>query len=592
MAKIFINRKESLLRLICIIALVLFASIYFQVKWLPRYPDPYGYLSNAAVLANAGYDWSSVTQEIQALYAGGYSICLVLFFWLAEDFLTLTKYIFAFNLICLCVLFYTLCQISNYILYNVNSIYRTLLCFAICVSPACFYPIFTVTPELLGMTLFAKLLHCLIKIEYRKVHTDILYLAGLFLTFFLILVHSRYLIVWACYFVGTVILVFQRRIKPYVGGIGFFILSIEVYLYRCFTKFLSTNVFAISNSDIAGTPNTLETQILKFFKYILNGERLNSVIENIITHSFYLIFSTYLLLAFFIIFCVKETRQIVLKRKINVFNVFAILSFWGILLLSAYTFMNPKRWDHLLYGRHVESVLPVIILISVCELQNEMNGRKRFLKISLVTAIFCILAGSLVKYRIVSENLTRSIPRTIPSLEFAYDYLKEDSEYFVVLGMAAAIVVIMLGILMKRYGNKQIFLYLILILIIINQIRSTNNAIRREEYDNVSQREPYLLFEKLMGYENLNIYATENGSYNYLLQLIAYKKPVTVVADEEIQDIVQTETNYVIYDQSGKASVTETSALVDIESIKGNIWVGGSEYINYLQSLEYALSVE
>lgn len=151
-----LENREKCLRYAFAILLFAFCIVFLMNSWVPRYPDPFGYLANAAGLS--GYNWQDTTMQIQRVYAAGYSLLLVPFFWICKSFVALSKCAYFLN-ICLFVIYYfILCRIADSILEDIFSKnVRSIICFIICLYPSNIYNIYTITPEILSLFLTSLL---------------------------------------------------------------------------------------------------------------------------------------------------------------------------------------------------------------------------------------------------------------------------------------------------------------------------------------------------------------------------------------------------------------------------------------------------
>ena len=559
--------------------IILFAVICeFITIWLPRYPDPFGYLANAAYFTSFKFNWSSVVACIQRLYAGGYSLILVPLMCIAKDYQTLSILTWGINLIFISILFYFLNKICDYILCDISYIYKTVLVLVICISPQCFYNLYTVTPEIACMAIFSAITYLVCKIE-REDSNRIYIIIGAILSCIMLLFHSRFIVIFLAYNLFIIISINKKKIDIISAIMAVVICIGGFILYKYYTNFLKINVFSIINS-IGG--NTIEAQSSKI-RYLLSREGLWSFVSNIITQLFYIIVITYGMCIFLIMSLLKNIKYFFCRKSIEADKVFVSLCFIGLLVISSFFLIKPSRIDHIVYGRYIESVVPVGIFFALSEATKNKNEIvKKGFQFSIC---LCIFAPYLIVNRISDLSLDKIIVRTALGISLFYDLISENINAFIVVGKLAALLIgftMFLFCYQKKYSKK-----ILLVLVLICQIFSTKSVMEREIDENRNIRMPYLQLQEIFDYQDVDIYVIDGqGGYNYLVQLMAFEKNVKVITLDEVDAIIQGNEAYFIYDQYKKYKGNNSKKINNI-GVKGYIWVGGNDYINYLQELGY-----
>lgn len=569
--------------------LFLFLLYYiFMYTWIPRYPDPFGYLANAAFFSGKEYDWKSISQQMGMVYSGGYSIIIIPFMKIINDILALIKSLFVLNALFLGMMFLVLVKITNIIYEDNEHGIMIFVCFCICISPMYSFYVCTVTPEILLDLIFVSTSYNIIRMSRRNNNRILYFLTSLELGFSLF-VHVRFLIIVISFILISILFLYEKKIHIRTACLGFLIMIASIYGQKLFNGYLGNNVYGINSNDIGTTANTLQTQYTKLYKYILNGDRIWAVLANTFTQYFYVIISTFFLGGVLLLITLKVIKKFYKHENIEIYIVWTILCSWMMLAASSYSAMNAKRWDHLLYGRYIAPIVPMIVVSCAKEIKS--INPKKCMVLGFAVALICELSGYILNYRIIKESITNSIPRSILGITLIYNWLGSNYENFIVLGKITALLAIFISMgLALRYQlitNKFISSFLLLLLAIF-EIGSSMHAFSRE-IDETEPRNKYTEFIDIYNYDDLKIYVTQD-SWNYLNQLMAYDKSVTIIDDEaDISEDLNG--NFIIFDKANILEGNMFSFFINTDVMKGNIYVGGDDYINYLENEGYQIGV-
>lgn len=565
-----LENREKCLRYAFAILLFAFCIVFLMNSWVPRYPDPFGYLANAAGLS--GYNWQDTTMQIQRVYAAGYSLLLVPFFWICKSFVALSKCAYFLN-ICLFVIYYfILCRIADSILEDIFSKnVRSIICFIICLYPSNIYNIYTITPEILSLFLTSLLFFLMIKFNSTK-NIKLMYIAAVIVGYF-ILVHSREIVIFCAFSLYVIYLAFIKDIdlKDFLKIL--LLLGISLLIYKTFNKYINNNILNIMKlPDGAYTPNSLESQLNKSHA-LFTMAGIKQLIKNICSQSFYIQTSTFGLFFVGIFYLIKKTFLNLLKKDGTAYYIFILLCILGMILLSAFFFINAERFDQIMYGRHIETIAPIIILVSFNGITNIIGD--------VISVLLTLFVGIVTIRRVSSLTFLGSIPRTICGWELFYDNMQTDNIWLLIL----CVLVILIGlsfIVIKKY-NKILFVELIGLMCVFSL--ASFNVINREVSDNNLTRASYYQLVIIMQYNNKKVYSTV-GKYNYIVQLMAYSEHVTVLKDDTLNN---NQGDYIIYTEKNlDHMMSDSFKKLKLElSNKGRIYIFGEKYIKYVENIGY-----
>lgn len=564
-----LENREKCLRYAFAILLFAFCIVFLMNSWVPRYPDPFGYLVNAAGLS--GYNWQDTTMQIQRVYAAGYSLLLVPFFWICKSFVALSKCAYFLN-ICLFVIYYfILCRIADFILEDIFSKnVRSIICFIICLYPSNIYNIYTITPEILSLFLTSLLFFLMIKFNSTK-NIKLMYIAAVIVGYF-ILVHSREIVIFCAFSLYVIYLAFIKDIdlKDFLKIL--LLLGISLFIYKTFNKYINNNILNIMKlPDGAYTPNSLESQLNKSHAlFTIAG--IKQLIKNICSQSFYIQTSTFGLFFVGLIYVIRQTFLNLLNKKEDKYYIFIFLSISGMVLLSAFFFIFPKRFDHVVYGRHIETIAPIIIMIAFIGIKSIFEN---------IMSVLMTLVTGLITFRQVSSlTFFGTIPRTICGWELFYDNMQINDIWIIIL----CVVVIFVGLFLFFTRNNKKLLLVELVFMTIIFLISSYKVINRELADNELYRAPYYQLTDIIKYNNKKIYFTE-GKYNYIIQLISYDKQTNAIKDDDLSNLYG---NYMLYTENNLDYMSSNSfRKLNIELKDGNIYISGKSFIEYLNGLGY-----
>lgn len=572
--------RDTLYEIVCVL-IILGVFLYYINKtfWLPRYPDPFGYLANAAFMCGKEFDWSQVSQQMGAVYSGGYSLIIIPILPLFKNIIDVIRVLYYLNIFFLLISFAFLNKLLMRVCAGIETEHRILISLSICISPSSIYQVFTATPESM-LQMMVIIMGYLISEQHYKDQINLADYSRLIAISALgPFLHLRLVIVELVVVILSFVWALRRKIQAIKAFLGLLFLCVCYRMCYLFNGYLRRGVYGIPDRLTATTSNTMAVQFTKLNKYLIHGTRIVSVMENMFTLYLYIIITTFFLAVFvtiYICILIKNSKIIMAWSDYSLFTTLAIVTMF---LASAYVALNPKRWDHLIYGRYI---YPFYGLLWPLAIKGMKEMRRIEYKFLVVIAIVCDIAGFLMDYRIRTETLTRSNPRTIGELILIYDWLKNDPGRFILLGRCVAIIVILIGIMYNRCKNRRRMAGVMLTAFLLIQFSGTTVLMKMELSDNAKRVDEYNALFPLYKFDELTIYAIENQNA-YIDQLVAYDHSVRVIDEYEAANLMNSKTNFILHDR--KDVVKDIGGVISDERVEGTLWVNGDYYEEYLRSI-------
>lgn len=368
--------------------IVLFLITYRYIIWMniPQVvPDEFGYWTAASYIN--GYDWSD-TASFNTYYSIGYGFILALFQRFFDGVL-MYRMALIFNSICLGLIYLLLINICNTFWgYKDINYFISLAC--------CFYTTFiansvSTQPEVFLTFLFT--LSVKLYIDICKQVTLFRVVSYSLTLLFLYCIHQRTLGILLAGILSILLFLLQKK-KQFIipiavfGVIAIFILLTSMVLKNGLIENVYTGSTTIASNDYSG-------QISKV-KAIFSLEGIKRLIL-VLNGQLWQLGTASVLLFFYSLFEVMGKLYEGWKEKFRDTDVnpyvYIFLSFlftWGI---SAVYMRAGARYDSLIYGRYIEMVLPIFLLVGLMNLFLKANLKK----LSCVIFIYGCM-GLLVKY--------------------------------------------------------------------------------------------------------------------------------------------------------------------------------------------------
>lgn len=392
------------------IVLFLLSILFINTDYaLNNVSDEYGYLSNAAYLA--GKDWNQLTSFGSAYYSYGYSLILVPFFWLFDDFTMIYRAAMGLNIFFLLLGFYFAVLCTKKIFKTINTTLVVIANLATVLYTANIVFAKWIWGESLLYLLYWIVIYLLQKIEAtNKIHTVILLIITLT---YMWTVHQRALVVIIAtiiYF-GTKFLLGGGKIQNiHAKKVCLMIcaMCIMIYISLMGKQYIQNNLYY--NEALSGM-NNMTGIVNSVFGYI-SWQGIKTFINGSIGKTFYFIFSTLFVGCYGIWFCLKSTyntlRLYKQKNNENARETYLPLFFLlcligGGLLNVIFTMSDYTRHDLLIYGRYMEWLFGPIIICGFFELAIVKNRNKKFLVFFIIGAVSALCVARAWGYEGVTQ---------------------------------------------------------------------------------------------------------------------------------------------------------------------------------------------
>lgn len=355
--------------------------------------DELGYWAAAAHFAKL--DWSGVS-SMWPYYAYGYGMLLAPIYMITKNAIWVYRIAIILNALFLCGSFLVLNELGKRMFHNLGKKFILLVSFCITLySSSVFFAHMTMTEPLLwfGFCCFALLMLDIIR--NPKISNCIL---SAILLAYLYMVHMRVVVVIISTAMLMILLIVTKKIKikhliVWAGTLGIFLI-ISIILKNDITEALYTNPALAGGNDYAAQTDKVVA--------IFTLEGFKQLCISILGKIYYLGAASFLIFYWGIWFILKKATKYILAfiRKDMLLDgeeyIFLLLTFLGIMGISAITMMSFGRIDILLYGRYIEFVMAPILLCGIYELYSNRNRWKLFtiftmIQIALTFLVFLVL---------------------------------------------------------------------------------------------------------------------------------------------------------------------------------------------------------
>lgn len=381
--------------------------------------DELGYWGAAAYFAKL--DWSDMT-SMWPYYAYGYGLLLAPLFYMTKNALVAYQAAILLNALLMCGTFLLLDRIASKLLTQWNRWLILIAAFsATLYSSAVFFSHMTMVEPLLVFG-FCVLIEILLKIleTPRNWH----FIVSGFLLSYLYMVHLRMVVIIIAFGITLLLLLMTRKVK--VIHVCFFCASVAIGLGVSEVVRGQITQALYTNKDLAGG-NSYAAQTEKVAA-VFTMDGVKRLLLSIVGKIYYLGTSTFLLFYWGIWFLIKRLKEylIIIKEKkeqmLEATYVFLLLSFLGVLAISAITMMNFGRIDILMYGRYIEFLLGPVLICGI----HELYGNKYRWGIAMVlTVLQLCLTG--MSYGILSTIDSDEL--VFPSIIGVYGMAKIDDVF-------------------------------------------------------------------------------------------------------------------------------------------------------------------
>ena len=443
-----IIKNEKIVDAVLITILFLYSSFSILLDWLPRYPDPFGYLSNAAYFA--GIDWTDVSTNMQSYYSWGYSFILSFFFRIFKSFYLFSKVIFVLNCLFICFAYILLSKISKHLWDDTDPLFHKIIAFISMLYPAYTYDVTVIIPELFALIMFLLSVLLLIRLEEHSAFFLLSTILFAIITGFLPAVHGRNISCWAASLITITIGLVCKKIRIKQAVIFFPASMFIILIYRIVEKILKSNVY------YSGELNNTSTSVLARIGELFSFSGLKDLITSFFTQQWYLITASmglyFLGIILIISTCINALRNLSSWRYSNhlLTHFYITFSIIGVAFLSSFTFMNPRRMDQVLYGRHNEMFMSIMIVYGFHLLREKISKKSTTKLMLFISCIYCLI--TIITFNILCNSFSTSIPRTIIGTELFYNTLQSNPSVV----LAVTISLVLLWVITFFPGNSTV----------------------------------------------------------------------------------------------------------------------------------------
>lgn len=360
------KQKYRVLILLLLVSVFLYSVERIYVFFL--YPDEFGYWSTAATAL--GWDWREVS-GLGSFYSYGYSFILLPILKFTTNSLMAYRVAIAANVLLMCAAFFLLQTISQKISSHKDGRKHILFAGIAVFYPAwIFYMQFTATEALLTFLFVLIAWLFLLFMEKPRLYVAILLACALGYSF---VVHMRSAgVVIAC---GLTIALWgicnsaNRKKVLMLAGVLVLVLAIAFLL----KGIVRESVYSGSGEDLLKN-NEFGGQLDKI-KFILSAEGILQLIKNVSGKILYLGVSSMGLFYFGIFWCVRQVGRLLkgLRKKEALegrifWGIFLMLAVTGEVMIGSIYSIQTTDLDWIIYGRYSEFVLPVMMVIGLCQM--------------------------------------------------------------------------------------------------------------------------------------------------------------------------------------------------------------------------------
>ena len=355
-----------------IIILLLLVSVFLysveRIYVFFLYPDEFGYWSTAATAL--GWDWREVS-GLGSFYSYGYSFILLPILKITSSSLTAYRMAIAVNMILMCAAFFLLQIISRDISSHKDG--RRHIFFA---GIAVFYPAwifymqFTATEALLTFLFVLIAWLFLLFMEKPRIHVAIFLALALGYSF---VVHMRSVgVVIAC---GLTIAVWGicssgNKKKILMLAAALVVVLVAAFLLKDIVR---QSVYSGAGEDLLKN-NEFGGQFDKI-RFILSAEGILQLIKNVSGKILYLGTASMGLFYFGVFWCIRQAGRLIrgLRNQESLdgrifWGIFLMLAVIGEVMIGSIYSVQTTDLDWIIYGRYSEFILPVIMVVGLCQM--------------------------------------------------------------------------------------------------------------------------------------------------------------------------------------------------------------------------------
>lgn len=374
---------------ICLLVLGIYGYGVSHIWGMCMYPDEFGYWSTAAKMA--GWDWSQIS-SLGSYYSFGYSIILYPILIFTSDSIAAYRVAVLVNAILMCVASFLLQKIVTKLFPERSRLYGIFLSGISVLYPSwIFYMQTTMTEALLSFMVILVAYLFLKLLERPKAINVLLLSLAVGYTYTL---HMRTVgLVIACILTVLIWGILEKKIRKNTVIVVLCLAAVLVLAYL--------GKEAVQDTIYAGSEvldiNDYGGQVSKI-KVLFSLEGMKNVILLTAGKIVYLGLASGGLFLWGIWWSVKNALQMVSKVKeketpdtMHMLSLYLTLLFLGTLGINCIYTIHSVSLDNLLYGRYIEFIVPLYVLLGGCCLKEELRKKINLGKVILPYGISYLL---------------------------------------------------------------------------------------------------------------------------------------------------------------------------------------------------------
>lgn len=446
-------RKQKIIYSVYIL-LILFGVYAYGIKKIccfTLFPDEFGYWASAANMA--GYDWSEMT-ALGYYYSFGYGFVLLPVLKLFPDGIAAYRAAIGLNVILTGISFWLIQGIMKELFPKTNEVERAFLGGIAIFYPSWIFYMQMTMAETLLMFLFTVSIRLLILLIKNPGNLAAAVLA--LLLSYMYSVHMRMAgVALSC----VIVLLFWGKERPdvrkyVVAFLGTLILAAVLAVW--YKQHTILEVFpyvgqkALKTNDYGG--------IWGKFTEIFSSKGIAHLGVGVVGKLFYIGLASFGFAIWGMIGCLKGTAVLFGKKEADASEfckwiaLFMFLAVGSEVLISTIYMVREENIDSLIYGRYIDFLVPILMIIGICTLKESRN----FIKLSLVWGALSGIIAVLLSVIVEKEHRTglRGY-MTVGMSQFIREASFEPGFFFFASCIAGIILLLMLGILIKFCCRKE-----------------------------------------------------------------------------------------------------------------------------------------
>lgn len=394
-----LKREHIYFILIILIIFCVFQYGMQKICGFTLYPDEFGYWASAA--AAVGYDWSEVA-SLGSYYSFGYSVILMPILKIFTNGVTAYRAALGVNMLLMCVSMLLLFDGTGRIFPDITRTKRMFMGGIAVLYPTWIFYMQMTLAEALLMFLFSLIVWLLICFLQKPAIWKMAILALVLM--YTYSVHMRTVgVLIAC----LITLLLWGLTNPSMKRqllIGMSILAVAGIIVVILKRNVLFTVFSKADGEMLSA-NDYASQVWKI-RQILTLRGFFVLIQEILAKLFYLGMASFGIVYWAMGWCMKEAIRLVrgiIKEKRHIgttrqwLALFLLMALAGEVLICSIYMHGTKLIDGLVYGRYIEFLMPVLLVVGIAAMLQMRWGIKMVLLTEAVSGILLLPVFSVLK---------------------------------------------------------------------------------------------------------------------------------------------------------------------------------------------------